>query len=271
MQSISDRDAPAYTPICTSSCLLCFSVYQEPDLTYSDEEDDADVEEDSEGEASLQGVEGSKPGNSSQLPDTMQTSTEAREAGKTSPSSAAGKLHMPGTAKTAGLRAGFFTGEAAPYLRLKEPCRRPQCYCHHLFSVKLQHRGSQQQCIALQHVGRLHAYHRADLCALMPSVGAGAAKARASGKAKRSSAQKAESGNGIVDVSDDGSEEPSTAGGGAHSGACRLLCAHFTSLPSARAAAASMRTALPGWRAAPPFSRNGCMGLGQQARPCSQT
>ena len=117
MQSISDRDAPAYTPICASSSLLCFSVYQEPDLTYSDEEDDADVEEDSEGEASLQGVEGSKPDNSSQLPDMRQTPTGAREAAKISPSSAAGKSHMPGTAKTAGLRAGFFTGEATSYLR----------------------------------------------------------------------------------------------------------------------------------------------------------
>ena len=63
--------------------LYDFSVSQEPDLIYSDEEDDADVEEDSEGEASLQGMEGSKPDNSSQLPDTMQTSTEAREAAKT--------------------------------------------------------------------------------------------------------------------------------------------------------------------------------------------
>ena len=130
--------------------------------------------------------------------------------------------------------------------------------------------GTQQQSSALQRAGRLHAHQLADLFAPVPAVGGGAAKARASGKAKRSSAQKAESGNGIVDVSDDGSEEPSTISGGAHSGACRLLCAHSTSLLSARAAAASMRTALPGWRAAPPSSRKGCMDLRQQARPCNR-
>ncbi len=135
--------------------------------------------------------------------------------------------------------------------------------------MKPQHRDTQQQCIALQHVGRLHAYHRADLCALMPSVGAGAAKARASGKAKRSSAQKAESGNGIVDVSDDGSEEPSTTSNGAHSGACRLPCLHFTSLLSARAAAASMRTALHGWRCAS-FLKEWVYGFGTAGKASQQ-
>ena len=105
----------------------------------------------------------------------------------------------------------------------------------------------------------------------MPSVGAGAAKARASGKAKRSSAQKAESGNGIVDVSDDGSEEPSTTSNGAHSGACRLPCLH-TSLPFSLRGLQQQACVPPCMDGVllPPFSRNGCMGLGQQARPCSQ-
>ena len=103
----------------------------------------------------------------------------------------------------------------------------------------------------------------------MPSVGAGAAKARASGKAKRSSAQKAESGNGIVDVSDDGSEEPSTTSNGAHSGACRLPCLHFTSLLSARAAAASMRTALHGWRCAS-FLKEWVYGFGTAGKASQQ-
>ena len=62
---ILDRDAPAYTHPPVS---YDFSVSQEPDPIYSDEEDDADVEEDSEGEACLQGMQGSKPDNSSQLP-----------------------------------------------------------------------------------------------------------------------------------------------------------------------------------------------------------
>ncbi len=115
---ILDRDAPAYTHPPVS---YDFSVSQEPDPIYSDEEDDADVEEDSEGEACLQGMQGSKPDNSSQLPNTLQIPTEARDTAKTSSSSAAGKSHMPGTAKTAGLRAGFFTGEATSHLRLKEP------------------------------------------------------------------------------------------------------------------------------------------------------
>ena len=180
-------------------------------------------------------MEGSKLDRSSQLTDMVQTSTEARDTAETFSSSAAGKSHMPRTAKTAGLRAGFFTGEATSYLRSMSPVEvlAARCCCHHLFCVKPQHSSIQQQCRTLQHVGRLHAPHQADLFALLPSVGAGAAKARASGKAKRSSTQKAESGNGIVDVSDDGSEEPYTTSRGAHSGACQLLCALHSHPPCA--------------------------------------
>ena len=95
-----------------------FSLSQEPDLIDSDIEDDAGNEEDSEGEACIQGMEELMPDRSSQLPGMMQASAKAKDTAMTSSGSAAGKSHVPGTAKTAGLRAGFFTCETTSSLSL---------------------------------------------------------------------------------------------------------------------------------------------------------